>query len=216
MPVFLLSEDYSYSLEDFNSTSPTYAMNVWIPEYLDFITMHYFSSQGWSGWTAVFGQLSNFQDELSNDDGYENVVIIAVGQSNTSSFNTNFCANSNLPLVIDQYPSLPIREQFGESFFNEFHKKLFIMGYDGEYLGSISLASGVNNNAKNYIRGILEEHYEQSILGDVNGDTIINVQDIILLINLILNGSSDSSGDVNADGIVNVLDVIQVVNIILN
>ena len=46
MPIFILSEDYSYSLEDFNSTSPTYAMNVWIPEYLDFITMHYFSSQG--------------------------------------------------------------------------------------------------------------------------------------------------------------------------
>ena len=160
--------------------------------------------------------MSNFQDELRNDDGYENVVIIAVGQSNTSSFNTNFCANSDLPLVIDEYPSLPIREQFGEVSFNQFHKKVIIIGYDGEYLGSITLSSGVNNSAKSYIRGILEEHYQQAVLGDVNNDTIVNVQDIILLVNLILNGSSDSSGDVNSDGIVNVLDVIQIVNLILN
>ena len=160
--------------------------------------------------------MSNFQQELRDDDGYENVVIIAIGQSNISSFNSNFTANSDLPLVMDEYPSLPIREQFGESSPNAFHKKIIIVGYDGEYLGSITLNSGVNSSAKNYIRSILEEHYQQSILGDVNGDTIVNVQDIILLVNLILNGSSDLSGDVNSDSIVNVLDVIQIVNLILS
>ncbi len=38
--------DYGYSLEDYNTTSPTYGNNVWEPEYLDYITMHYFSTQG--------------------------------------------------------------------------------------------------------------------------------------------------------------------------
>jgi len=52
--------------------------------------------------------LSNFQEELINDYGYENVVIIAVGQSNISNFNTGFTANSDLPIVMDEYPSLPI------------------------------------------------------------------------------------------------------------
>ena len=38
--------NYQYSLEDYNVTSPTYGYNVWEPEYLDYITMHYFSTQG--------------------------------------------------------------------------------------------------------------------------------------------------------------------------
>ena len=70
--------------------------------------------------------------------------------------------------------------------------------------------------AKNYIRNILEEHYQQTILGDINGDLIINVQDIILLINLILSGQENDAADLNSDGIVNVLDIVQIVNIILN
>ena len=53
-------------------------------------------------------------------------------------------------------------------------------------------------------------------LGDVNQDSIINIQDVILVINLILSGESDLSADLNLDNTVNVLDVIQLVNIILN
>ena len=216
LPVFIFSDEYEYSLQDYNATSPTYEMDVWNPEYSGFITMHFFSSQGWAGWTATFGQLSDFQDELRNEDGYENVVIIAVGQSNTSGFNSSFCGNSNLPLVIDQYPSLPIRAQFGESSFNEFHKKLFIIGHDGEYLGSILLNS-LTNASKNYIRNILEENYQDPILlGDINGDSLINVQDVVLVVNLVLSAGYDSSADMNSDGITNVLDVVQIVNIIIN
>ena len=118
---FIFSQ-YEYSLEDVNATSPSFGANLWHPDYSSYITIHYITTQGWSGWTSLFGQLSDFQDELRNDEGYENVVIIAIGQSNTSGFNSSYCANSDLPLVIDPYPSLPIREQFGESSFNEFHK----------------------------------------------------------------------------------------------
>jgi len=157
--------------------------------------------------------LSNFQDELRNDLGYENIVIIAVGQTNISNFNSNFCANSDLPLVMDQYPSLPIREQFSP--YGQ-HKQVVILGYDGEMLGYITLNSGVNNSAKNYIEGIIEEHYQQSVLGDINQDTTVNVQDIIILVNMILNGQSDSIGDINSDGLVNILDIVQIVNIILS
>jgi len=42
----IFSNDFEYSLEDYNSTSPTYGLNVWSPEYSDYITLHYFSSQG--------------------------------------------------------------------------------------------------------------------------------------------------------------------------
>ncbi len=159
--------------------------------------------------------MSNFQEEIRNDYGFENVIIIAVGQSNTSGFNSSFCSNSDLPLVIDQYPSLPIREQFGESSFNEFHKSVIILGHDGEYLGQISVNS-VSASVKNYILGIIEENYQQSISGDVNGDATVNVQDIILIVNSILSGQINPSGDINGDGLLNILDVVQVTNIILS
>ncbi len=58
-----------------------------------------------------------------------------------------------------------------------------------------------------------ENSYE---LGDVNQDSIINIQDVIIAINLILSQEYDLSADINLDSTINVLDVIQLVNIILN
>ena len=46
VPVVLFCDEYQYSLQDYNSTSETHGLDVWEPEYLDFITLHYFSSQG--------------------------------------------------------------------------------------------------------------------------------------------------------------------------
>ena len=204
--------NYEYSLEDHNTTSPTYGSNVWEPEYLDYITMHYFATQGWADWTATFGQLSNFQEDLKNDDGYENIVIIAVGQTNISAFNDNFCANSDLPLVMDSYPSLPIREQFFP--YGQAHE-LVILDYDGNYIGNIDITY-LGTAQKNYIRDILEEYYQQSYLGDVNDDSLVNIQDVIIVINLILSEEFDLIADVNSDNVVDILDVVQLVNIILN
>ena len=53
-------------------------------------------------------------------------------------------------------------------------------------------------------------------LGDLNQDIVINIQDVIIVINLILNGEFDLAADLNIDNTINVLDVIQIVNIILN
>ena len=53
-------------------------------------------------------------------------------------------------------------------------------------------------------------------LGDINGDSSINVQDIILTVNLVLNNEYNNLADLNSDGTIDVLDVVQLVNIILN
>ena len=156
--------------------------------------------------------MSDFQQDL-RDDGFENIVIIAVGQTNISNFNNNFCSNSDCPLVMDQYPMLPIRAQFAP---NGLHKQIVIVGYDGELLDTYTLNTGLNWTAKNYITNVIAENYQQSILGDVNGDGAVNIQDIILILNMILDSSYESNGDVNSDGIINILDVVQIVNIILS
>ena len=207
---FVLSQDLEYSMQDYNSTSPTYGMDVWYPEYTDYITLHYFSTQGWNGWTNTFGQLSNFQEELRSE-GYENVVIIAVGQSVATNFNSNFCNNSDLPLVVDVYPNYEIRDLFSGS-----HKQLVIIDADQNEIGRISLGSGLNSSAENYIRNAIIDNYpEESVLGDINADEIVNIQDIILLINMILGQESSESGDVNFDGNVDILDAVVLVNMIL-
>ena len=55
------------------------------------------------------------------------------------------------------------------------------------------------------------------ILGDLNGDAVINVVDIVQLVNIALGLSPEiTAADVNEDGIINVLDVIQLVNIVLD
>ena len=54
------------------------------------------------------------------------------------------------------------------------------------------------------------------ISGDINGDYIINIQDIILTINLVINSEYNATVDLNSDGIVNVLDIVQIINIILS
>ena len=54
------------------------------------------------------------------------------------------------------------------------------------------------------------------ILGDANGDTDLNVLDVVLTVNLILNGMGyEACSDVNADNELNVLDVVALINLIL-
>ena len=206
----LISQDLQYSMEDKNTSSPTYGMDVWFPEYEDYITLHYFSSQGWNGWTAVFGQLSNFQEELRSE-GYENIVVIGVGQSVANNFNSNFCANSDLPLVVDIYPDYIIREAFSGG-----HKDLVIIDSNQNEIGRINVGAGIIPSTENYIRNVITENYpEESMLGDINLDEIVNVQDIILLINMILSQEGSDSGDLNFDNNIDILDVVLLVNMIL-
>ena len=57
---------------------------------------------------------------------------------------------------------------------------------------------------------------EEEIVGDLNGDGLINVVDIVSLVNIILYaGEYNSTGDVNEDGTLNVVDIVMMVNWIL-
>ena len=62
---------------------------------------------------------------------------------------------------------------------------------------------------------------EMMFLGDLNGDTILNILDVVTMVGFIigitdLNPPYDVAADMNTDGIVNVLDVVILVNFILN
>ena len=57
---------------------------------------------------------------------------------------------------------------------------------------------------------------QSSILGDINGDFMINVQDVVLIVNLALTNDYNNLADLNLDDSVDILDVVQLINIILN
>ena len=56
----------------------------------------------------------------------------------------------------------------------------------------------------------------QGILGDINGDGIPNILDLVSLVNLILSGEYMDTGDLNEDGTLNILDVVLLANLILS
>jgi len=159
--------------------------------------------------------LSDLQEELHND-GYTEVVIISVGQSNLQDmFGDNYCANSDLPLVLDQSPNFPIREQF-----NGNHRQLVFINREGRDIGRITLSSTNLSSYENQIRSIIENNYETQTLGDLNDDGNINIQDIILIIGGILNSiplddNQIALSDVNQDGVANILDIVATINLIL-
>lgn len=55
-------------------------------------------------------------------------------------------------------------------------------------------------------------------IGDINGDMIVNILDIIIIVDLIVEGEIDNNliADFNQDGAVNILDIVSIVNFILN
>ena len=54
------------------------------------------------------------------------------------------------------------------------------------------------------------------IIGDINGDELVNILDVILIINIILGiDEINDLADLNYDNDINILDIVQIVNIIL-
>ena len=53
-------------------------------------------------------------------------------------------------------------------------------------------------------------------LGDINGDTSLNILDLVQISNLILENGYNECGDTNSDGELNILDLVTLVNIILD
>ena len=88
-----------------------------------------------------------------------------------------------------------------------------------EYAKSSNLAGvgiwalGYDSNSAQ-MWGSIEDQFSIFIQGDLNGDNIVNVVDIVQLVNTILENEYSSSMDLNNDSIVNVLDILILVNII--
>jgi len=84
-----------------------------------------------------------------------------------------------------------------------------------EYTFNFRYAEGASPLYNNSAILITSELPDFGTLGDINDDDLINVLDIVLLVNLILDGMYDQNADMNEDQILNVLDIVLLVNSIL-
>ena len=84
---------------------------------------------------------------------------------------------------------------------------------DGVYNAYLNISSNASESISLMIELISEGN---SLAGDINDDSVVNVLDVIQIVNIALGSQElDLAADLNEDGLVNVLDVVQVVNIIL-
>ena len=110
----------------------------------------------------------------------------------------------NAQIFTDDGPLYPIFDMLSiENYYAERavidHEKVFrYLGVDNA--GVIALVDNILN---------------QWTIGDINGDQIINILDIIIIINNILNGDYSYVSDINQDEITNIQDIVILIWIIL-
>ena len=54
------------------------------------------------------------------------------------------------------------------------------------------------------------------VLGDLNGDGMLNILDLVSMVNLVQSGEFMDTGDLNNDETLNILDVVLLANLILS
>jgi hypothetical protein len=83
------------------------------------------------------------------------------------------------------------------------------------YLASLATNHNHSTSGDHTYTQVITLSYNEVILGDINGDEILNVLDIVLMINMILANDYNIVADVNEDGSVSILDVVIMVNILV-
>ncbi len=88
---------------------------------------------------------------------------------------------------------------------------------EGEYCYEIALVDNEGNEMVISEDQCLEVELDNEILlGDVNGDALVNVVDVVMMVEIILNGGGYTvQADLNQDGLFNVVDVVMLVEWIL-
>ena len=98
---------------------------------------------------------------------------------------------------------------------NSYFDDTVMMGQSYEY--SLT-AVDIHDNESELTQSVA---VETLLMGDINFDATINVQDVILIINMILPNGTEftdeqlAAADINGDGAINIQDIVLVINIIL-
>ena len=155
---------------------------------------------------GIFGNNTVVIDNLEFAD--------SIARNNEYKFNI---LNNNLDRNEFSYNIYRDDELLIENYVNNYYLDADLVE-SGNYCYNISLIDNNENEMLNSQNQCVEVNLNGSLnLGDINGDNLINVVDVIALVTIILNDFEyNILSDINSDNVVNIVDVIRLIDIILN
>ena len=147
---------------------------------------------------------------IQNNNGSDGILIAYNDEYVHDNLKLTFKPNSQWLTPINDSNTLYYGEQ-----------AIYDVEVDSNQLSSSSEVSYIliesNSNESNIIVPINVSLIDNTVIGDINGDEIINVLDVVIIVNMIVSNAEYSpEADLNDDAIVNVLDIVLLVNLILN
>jgi len=158
--------------------------------------------------------IAGFQFIITNTPNYLDLVDVSGGSA--SNYNFTVSSSENGSIVGFSLTGTSIPEGQGPLLTATFDTDL-----PGTFMVNLCLEDPVfsDTNANGVpvtLGSCVDMNFTSSVYGDINGDDIVNVLDVVLLVNMVL-GLSDPTiaSDLNNDALTNVLDVVILVNLIL-
>ena len=175
----------------------------------------------------MFGLSGAFSPNLDNPPWYVDLPMDNSGNVNLDVFEA-WQAHDPYLLVDDHFETLSTQNIYFDCgnqdelqlapHSDDMHDKLLALGIEHTYA---PYAGTHSSNIYQKLEDSFEFHsnYFASIdfdqLGDINGDGLLNILDIVQIVNLVLDSSYIESADMNSDSVINILDVVALVNAIL-
>ena len=143
-------------------------------------------------------------------EGYTRVKLFGVAKTAHMSWLNNWTSENDAIVVADDVP-YPNWSNWDAN-----QRDLYLLNHEMQIVFNENITNGLNEEiVYTTVVDLISEIPDNEILGDVNGDGILNVIDIVLMVNIILDNEYNLAADVNEDGLVNIVDVVMMVNILV-
>ncbi len=191
----------------FTGPSPQYFYGSTIEPSESDLGVVFIGGSGYSN-SPVFKSINHGISFQPMNHGLPNTLVYQLAMSNDSEF--LFAATEVGPYMYDFYDE-------------QWYDIAGLSAPDQTYWSVEFIADLQTVRFGTYGRGIWDfvlDDFYGVILGDLNDDNIVNIQDIIIIINFVIfdwepNESQILAGDLNIDGTIDILDIVLTVNIIL-
>ena len=149
----------------------------------------------------------------------DEVIVVGIINTSNQSIIDNFIQENSITFPILFDPGSPGGVQGGDTY-NDYYLPNDGSPYPRDFIvdqeGILQYAN--NEIDTEWMLYVLDEltGENQGMQGDINGDSTLNILDLVSLVNLILSGEYMDIGDLNDDGALNILDVVLLANLILS
>ena len=178
--------------------------------YYSFQVVMYPSGKFYFNYLNLEGDFSSSTIGIQNENATDGILM---------SFNSSSLIENNFSIFVSQLPEwIDIENGQGQLPYGQSTTETITLDASnlegGLYNGYLIINT---NDADLNIPIALTVNEDSQLLGDINNDGILNVQDIIIIVTeFILNSVYDEIADLNQDGGVNIQDIIVLINIILD